>query len=43
MRDRYGEKFCAGYVLYLGSEVRPFGDRLTAIPVSALWEGRPLP
>nr|WP_260173383.1 ATP-binding protein [Nocardioides albus] len=43
MRDKYGEKFRAGYVLYLGSEVRPFGDRLAAVPVSALWEGRPLP
>nr|WP_246088287.1 DUF4143 domain-containing protein [Nocardioides albertanoniae] len=42
MRDKYGEKFRAGYVLYLGSEIRPFGDRLTAVPLSALWEGRRL-
>jgi uncharacterized protein len=37
MRDALGEAFAAGVVLYGGSRVLPFGDRLLAMPVSALW------
>jgi predicted AAA+ superfamily ATPase len=38
MRDAIGEQFVAGIVLYSGREVLPFGDRLLAVPISALWE-----
>jgi uncharacterized protein len=39
MRDVVGEKFMAGIAaLYAGNEVLPFGDRLLAAPISALWE-----
>jgi predicted AAA+ superfamily ATPase len=38
MRDALGEKFLAGVVLYGGHHVLPFGDRLLAAPISALWE-----
>jgi len=40
MRDTLGESFVAGVVLYGGRQVLPFGDRLMAIPISALWELR---
>lgn len=32
-----GEKFARGIVLYDGEEVVPFGEKLLAIPISALW------
>ena len=38
MRDALGDKFMAGIALYAGHEVLPFGDRLIAAPISALWE-----
>jgi predicted AAA+ superfamily ATPase len=38
MRDAVGESFVAGVTLYTGHQVLPFGDRLFAIPISALWE-----
>lgn len=34
---RLGKKFVVGCVLYLGPRAHPFGDRLAAVPVSALW------
>lgn len=37
LRDRLGDRFANGVVLYLGNEILPFGDRLTALPLSALW------
>jgi predicted AAA+ superfamily ATPase len=37
LRDRLGAAFTSGVVLYTGDRVLPFGDRLTAMPVSALW------
>jgi uncharacterized protein len=30
-------RFRAGIVLYAGEQQLPFGDRLAAIPISALW------
>jgi len=39
LRDRLGDKFKAGVVLNTGSQTLPFGDRLWAVPVSALWTG----
>ncbi len=38
MRDATGDKFISGVVLYAGNDVLPFGDRLLAVPISALWE-----
>ncbi|MGH9291590.1 MAG: ATP-binding protein [Acidimicrobiales bacterium] len=38
MRDALGEPFVAGVALYMGDTVLPFGDRLLALPISALWE-----
>lgn len=38
MRDALGDKFKAGVALYTGDQILPFGDRLLAVPISALWE-----
>jgi hypothetical protein len=38
IRDVLGERFLAGVALYGGQHVLPFGDRLVAAPISALWE-----
>jgi predicted AAA+ superfamily ATPase len=37
LADRLGERFRAGIVLYAGEQQLPFGDRLTALPMAALW------
>jgi uncharacterized protein len=37
LRDRLGERFVNGVVLHIGDRPLPFGDRLTALPISALW------
>jgi uncharacterized protein len=37
LRDRLGERFAFGALLYTGSATVPFGDRLAAVPLSALW------
>lgn len=37
LRDRVGERFRCGIVLHTGSQRLRFGDRLVALPVSALW------
>jgi uncharacterized protein len=37
LRDRLGERFKAGVVLYTGSEALPFGERLSVVPLSGLW------
>lgn len=36
-----GTSFHHGYVLYTGHRALPFGDRLTALPISNLWADRP--
>lgn len=38
LRDRVGDRFVAGLLLYTGGQTLPFGDRLRALPLSALWE-----
>ena len=38
LASRVGDGFAAGTVLYTGREPLSFGDRLWALPVSALWE-----
>jgi predicted AAA+ superfamily ATPase len=39
MRDRLGSDFAQGVILYTGEAVLPLGDRITALPLSALWSG----
>lgn len=38
---RLGDRFVAGYVLYTGQHSLPFGDRLRALPIDALWHCAP--
>lgn len=38
LADRLGDDFVTGIVLYTGTSTLPFGDRLRAMPVSALWQ-----
>jgi uncharacterized protein len=42
LADRLGDDFIAGIVLHTGTSTLPFGDRLRAMPVSALWQA-PVP
>jgi uncharacterized protein len=37
LRDQLGERFVNGVILHLGERPLPFGDRLTALPVGAVW------
>ena len=37
LRDKLGPRFRAGIVLYAGERTLPFGDRMAAVPISALW------
>jgi uncharacterized protein len=37
MRERLGSRLAAGVVLYAGTQTLPFGERLWALPLSALW------
>ncbi len=37
LRDRLGERFVCGVVLHPGETTMPAGDRLWAVPISALW------
>lgn len=37
LRDDLNNRFQIGVVLYTGTEVVPFGDRLYAVPLAALW------
>lgn len=38
MHDTLGDEFVAGVTLYGGRDVLPFGDKLLAVPIPALWE-----
>jgi predicted AAA+ superfamily ATPase len=37
LRDKLGARFKAGVVINTGAETLPFGERLWAVPVAALW------
>lgn len=37
LRDRIGESFTSGVLVHAGTQILPLGDRLWAMPVSALW------
>jgi predicted AAA+ superfamily ATPase len=41
LQDRLGDDFVAGVVLHTGQQTLPFGPKLRAMPVSALWELEP--
>jgi uncharacterized protein len=38
LAERLGDDFVAGIVLYTGTDTLPFGPKMRAMPVSALWE-----
>ena len=38
LRDEMGDNFQCGIVFYTGTDTLAFGDRLFALPISALWE-----
>ena len=38
LREKLGERFVTGVVLYTGVRSVPFGDRLWALPLSSVWE-----
>ncbi|MGH3451493.1 MAG: ATP-binding protein [Haloechinothrix sp.] len=40
LADRLGDRFAGGYVIHLGSGTHPFGDRMMALPLSAMWHHR---
>jgi predicted AAA+ superfamily ATPase len=37
LRDRLGDQFSCGVVVHCGDQPRPFGPKLYAVPVSAIW------
>jgi predicted AAA+ superfamily ATPase len=37
LRDKLGRRFLRGAVLHTGPRSLPFGDRLTAVPLTSLW------
>ncbi|MFQ3610970.1 MAG: ATP-binding protein [Fimbriimonadales bacterium] len=41
LHEAVGEHLVVGVVLYQGSQSLPFGERLWAQPISALWDGTP--
>lgn len=40
LRESAGKRFVRGVVLYDGDAVIDFGDRLQAVPLRMLWEGK---
>jgi hypothetical protein len=41
LRDRLGDRFAQGVVLYTGGQALRFGERLSAQPIEALWRESP--
>lgn len=39
LREMTGRRFVRGVVLHLGQAALPFGERLEAVPIAALWSG----
>lgn len=37
VRDKLGERFKSGVVIYAGAQTVPLGDRIYAVPLSGLW------
>ena len=40
LADKLGDDFLVGIVLYTGNTTLPFGPKLRAMPISALWQLR---
>ena len=38
LQELAGKRFRAGILIYTGKDMVPFGKKLAAIPVSALWK-----
>jgi len=38
LQEATGNDFQCGIVLYAGKEIVPFGEKLFAVPLSALWQ-----
>lgn len=38
LRDKLGDRFVGGYVLHTGETARMVADRVTALPLAALWQ-----
>ena len=41
LASHLGDKFVAGYVLYTGQQTLPFGGKIKAVPMDALWHISP--
>ena len=41
LANQAGDRFVAGFVLYTGSQTLPFGERIRALPMDALWHLAP--
>jgi predicted AAA+ superfamily ATPase len=41
LAQHLGDRFVAGYVLYTGQQTLPFGDKIRAVPLDALWRLAP--
>ena len=41
LADLLGDRFIAGYVLYTGQQTLPFGEKIRAVPLDALWRLAP--
>jgi predicted AAA+ superfamily ATPase len=39
LRDNLGDRFKQGILLHLGASPIPIGDRISAVPLTALWDG----
>jgi predicted AAA+ superfamily ATPase len=37
LEQRVGDRFIAGYVFYTGQQTLPFGEKMRAVPLEALW------
>jgi predicted AAA+ superfamily ATPase len=42
LQNKVAERSFIGIVLYTGTEILPFGDKLWAVPISCLWQGEPI-
>jgi predicted AAA+ superfamily ATPase len=41
LANHVGSRFVAGYVLYTGAQTLPFGEKIRALPMDALWHVAP--
>lgn len=41
LANHAGKRFVAGYILYTGQQTLPFGEKLRAVPIDALWRLSP--